>query len=82
VARAGKGQQGRARVAVGVQVTRGGGWKQEVVRQQLLSGGRGVYCEGGRGSRGAECARGRRREKRGPRDVFAIFKNLWDPSVK
>jgi hypothetical protein len=41
MARAGKGQQGRARAAAGVQVTRGGGWKLEVVRQQLHSGGRG-----------------------------------------
>jgi hypothetical protein len=31
VAHAGKGQQGRAGATVGVQVTRGGGWKQEVV---------------------------------------------------
>jgi hypothetical protein len=68
VACAGKGQQGRSRAAAGVQVTRGGGWKQEVVRQQLLSGGRGVYYAGGRGGRGAERAKGRRREGRVPRD--------------
>jgi hypothetical protein len=37
----GKGPAGRARAAAGVQVTRGGGWKQEVVRQQRHSGGRG-----------------------------------------
>jgi hypothetical protein len=36
VARGGKGQQGRARAAAaGVQVTRGGGWKQEVVLEVL-----------------------------------------------
>jgi hypothetical protein len=35
VARTGKGQQGRARAAAGVQVTRGGGWKQEVVLEVL-----------------------------------------------
>jgi hypothetical protein len=42
----------------------------------------GMLCAGGRGSRGAAGARGRRRKGGGPRDLFEIFKNLRDPSVK
>jgi hypothetical protein len=41
-----------------------------------------VFYAGGRGSRGAEGARGRRRKGGGSRDLFAIFENLRDPSVK
>jgi hypothetical protein len=64
-------------------VTRGEVSRQEVVRQQQQhSGGRGVFCTGGRGSRGAAGARGRRRKGGGSKDLFEIFKNLRDPSVK
>jgi hypothetical protein len=74
VARAGKGQQGSGKRRKGVVATRGGEGKQEVVPQQLHSGGRGVYCTSGRGGRGAAGARGRRREGGGPRGLCAIFR--------
>jgi hypothetical protein len=76
------GQQRGGERREGVGATRGGEGKQEVVRQQQHSGGWVVFCAGGRGSRGAEGARGRRRKGGGPRDLFAIFENLRDPSIK
>jgi hypothetical protein len=62
--------------------TRGEVSTQAVVWQQQHSGGRGVFCTGGRGSRGAAGARGRRRKGGSSRDLFEIFKNLRDPSIK
>jgi hypothetical protein len=51
VAHAGEGQQGRARVAAGVQVTRGEGGSRRWSSSGQHSGGGEMLCAGDRGSR-------------------------------
>jgi hypothetical protein len=78
------GQQGRKQDRDRGRVTRGGRPRRR------WSGSGGTAAAGGaalrrrlRGqSRGAEDARGRRKEGGGPRGLLGIFKNLKDPTVK
>jgi hypothetical protein len=79
VAHAGEGQQGRARAAAGVQVTRGEGGSRRWSGSGQPSGGWGRCTAPA--AKEAEQSRACQRKKNGggPRGLFEIFKNLRDP---
>jgi hypothetical protein len=82
VARAGEGQQGRARAAAGVQVTRGEGGSRRWSGGGSTAAARGevVHRRQRRQSIAAH-ARGRRKEG-GPKGLCGNIKNLRDPTIK
>jgi hypothetical protein len=75
------GQQGRAREAADVQVTRGEGGSGRWSGSGLHSSGGEVLCTGGseeQESRGVP----EEEERRGPKGLCGNIKNLRDPTVK